>query len=77
MSVHVLLTTELWRKIAENHDDVYVYFREHGIRLSYVMYSKGKVDTLEFTNGLRDSIIVQLYTTMVCTKKQTLYTIRT
>ena len=23
MSVHVLLTTELWRKIAENHDDVY------------------------------------------------------
>ena len=50
MSTHVLLTTELWRKIAENHNDVYVYFREHGIRLSYVMYSRGKVDTLEFTN---------------------------
>ena len=50
MSTHVLLTTELWRKIAENHNDVYVYFREHGIRLSYVMYSRGTVDTLEFTN---------------------------
>lgn len=37
MSVHVLLTHHLWRRLNADHDNVYLYFEEHGIRLSYVI----------------------------------------
>ncbi len=55
MSVHVLLTHKLWRQLNADHDDLFVYFKEHGIRLSYVIVDNkfmgnNRLDTLEFTN---------------------------
>lgn len=51
MSVHVLLTNDLWRRLNADHEDLFLYFKEHGIRLSYVIFmGNTKIDTLEFTN---------------------------
>lgn len=55
MSVHVKLTNELWRRLNADHEDLFLYFKEHGIRLSYVIVDNKfmgntKIETLEFTN---------------------------